>query len=117
VLALFACAPAGLGNDYTENDPVILHDGEHVLIVVGDKKQQRRIELRSLTSSETKFVLDDGRQPAYSGGFLFFIRNQKIFAQPLDAGSGKVSGTASFSGLRLVFACGTVGPGISNCIA
>ena len=82
-------------NDYYENDPAILPDGKHVLMVVSDKKQHRRIELRSLTSSETKIVLDDARLPAYSGGFLFFIRNQKIFAQPFDAGSGKVSGTAT----------------------
>ena len=82
-------------NDYSESDPAILPDGKHVLIVVTDKSQHRRIELRSLTSSDTKFVLDDGRQPAYSGGFLFFIRNQKIFAQPFDVDSGKVSGTAT----------------------
>jgi Tol biopolymer transport system component len=82
-------------NDYSESDPAILPDGKHVLIVVSDKSQHRRIALVSLTSSETKFVLDDGRQPAYSGGFLFFIRNQKIFAQPFDADSGKVSGTAT----------------------
>jgi Tol biopolymer transport system component len=81
-------------NDYSESDPAIL-PGKHVLIVVSDKSQHRRIELASLTSSETKFVLDDGRQPAYAGGFLFFIRNQKIFAQPFDVDSGKVSGAAT----------------------
>ena len=82
-------------NDYAQSDPAILPDGKHVLVVVSDKGQHRRIELRSLTSSEIKFVLEDARQPAYAGGFLFFIRNQKIFAQPFDAGSGKISGTAT----------------------
>ena len=82
-------------NDYSESDPAILPDGKHVLIVVSDKSQHRRIELASLMSSETKVVLDDGRQPAYSSGFLFFIRNQKIFAQPFDVDSGKVSGAAT----------------------
>ena len=57
-------------NDYSESDPAILPERKHVLIVVSDKSQHRRIELASLTSSETKFVLDDGRQPAYSSGFL-----------------------------------------------
>ena len=56
-------------NDYSESDPAILPDGKHVLIVVSDKSQHRRIELASLMSSETKVVLDDGRQPAYSSGF------------------------------------------------
>jgi WD40 repeat protein len=57
--------------------------------------QHKRIELRSLTSSEARVLLEDARQPSYAGGFLFFIRNQKIFAQPFDAGSGTVSGTAT----------------------
>ena len=82
--------------DYAESDPAMLPDGKHVLVVVFDKSRRRRIELRSLVSSEAKVVLDDARQPAYSSGFLFFIRNQKIFAQPFDVGSGKVSGTATF---------------------
>jgi len=82
-------------NDYSDYSPAVLPDGQHILVVVIDKKQQERVELRSLTSSETRFVLDDARQPAYSAGFLFFIRNQKIFAQPFDPGSGKVSGTAT----------------------
>jgi hypothetical protein len=82
-------------NDYAESDPAILPDGKHVLVVVSDKGQHRRIELRSLTSSEARVVLEDARQPAYAGGFMFFIRNQKIFAQPFDAGSATVSGTAT----------------------
>jgi eukaryotic-like serine/threonine-protein kinase len=82
-------------NDYAEDDPAMLPDGKHVLMVVSDKGQRRRIEVRSLTSSESKIVLDDARHPEYCGGFLFFIRNQKIFAQPFDTGSGKLSGTAT----------------------
>ena len=82
-------------NDYSESDPAMLPDGKHVLMVVSDKGQRRRIEFRSLTSSETKTVIDDARHPEYSGGFLFFIRNQKIFAQRFDASSGKLSGTAT----------------------
>jgi Tol biopolymer transport system component len=82
-------------NDYSESDPAMLPDGKHVLMVVSDKGQRRRIEFRSLTSSETKTVIDDARHPEYSGGFLFLIRNQKIFAQRFDASSGKLSGTAT----------------------
>jgi eukaryotic-like serine/threonine-protein kinase len=88
-----AMQPLG-SNDYSEGDPAILPDGKHFLLVVTDKKLHDRIELRSLASSETKSVLDSGELPAYSEGFLFFVRNQKIFAQPFDVGSGKVSGTA-----------------------
>jgi hypothetical protein len=49
--------------------------------VVTDKKRHDRIELRSLTSSEAQFVLDDADFPAYCDGFFLFIRNGKIFAQ------------------------------------
>ncbi len=82
-------------NDYSDSSPAILPDGSHILVVVIDKKQHRRVELRSLTSSEVKIVLDDADRPAYAGGFLFFIRNEKIFAQSFDPGSSKVSGRAT----------------------
>jgi serine/threonine protein kinase/Tol biopolymer transport system component len=82
-------------NDYSQSEPAILPDGEHFLLVVTDKRQHNRIELRSLASSETKLVLEGAGQPAYSGGFLFFVRDRKVLAQPFDATSGKLSGTAA----------------------
>jgi eukaryotic-like serine/threonine-protein kinase len=82
-------------NDYSDYSPAVLPDGKHVLVVVSDKKQHTRVELRSLTSPETKLVLEDASHPGYSSGFLFFIRNEKIFAQSFDPGSGKVSGGAT----------------------
>jgi eukaryotic-like serine/threonine-protein kinase len=82
-------------NDYSESHPAILPDEKHVLVGVSDKKGHSRVEFMSLESSETKLVLDDAGVPAYAGGFLFFIRNNKVFAQPFDLGSGKVSGAAT----------------------
>jgi hypothetical protein len=72
----------------------MLPDGKHLLMVVSDKAQHSRVEFTSLTSPQTKIVLEHVQQPEYSAGFLFFIRNHKIFAQPFDANSGKLSGTA-----------------------
>ena len=76
-------------------NPAILPDGKHILIGVSDKKGHHRVEFMSLQSSETKLVLDDADVPAYAGGFLFFIRDKKVFAQSFDLGSGKVSGAAT----------------------
>jgi Tol biopolymer transport system component len=86
---------ADLGaNDYAESSPATLPDGKHILVVVYDKKQHSRIELRSFASKEVKLVLNDAERPSYSDGFLFFLRNAKLMAQPFDPGSGAVSGTA-----------------------
>ncbi len=51
-------------NDYSDYNPAILPDGTHILVVVIDKQQQRHIEIKSLTSSESKLILDDADQPA-----------------------------------------------------
>ena len=97
-------------NDYSDYTPAVLPDGKRVLVVVVDKGLQRHIEIKSLTSSESKLVLDDGGQPAYCGGFLFFTRNEKIFAQPFDPGSGRALWSGhSFGRCRLVFGYGPVG--------
>jgi hypothetical protein len=82
-------------NDYSDYNPALLPGGKRVLVVVVDKALQRHIEIKSVTSSESKLVLDNADQPAYSGGFLFFTRNEKIFAQPFDPGSGELSGLAT----------------------
>jgi eukaryotic-like serine/threonine-protein kinase len=82
-------------NDYSQHDPAILPDGKHILVGISDKKGPDRVEFMSLQSSESKLVLNDADVPAYAGGFLFFIRNKKIFAQSFDLGSGKVSGAAT----------------------
>jgi hypothetical protein len=57
-------------NDYSESDPAILPEGKHVLIVVSDKSQHRRIEFRSLTSSETKLALNDAEFKNGRGEFF-----------------------------------------------
>ena len=82
-------------NDYSESDPAILPDGKHVLIVVSDKSQHRRIELASLTSSETKLVLDDAGNPHIPADFCFSSGTRKYSRNLLMPDSGKVSGTAT----------------------
>jgi eukaryotic-like serine/threonine-protein kinase len=82
-------------NDYSQHDPAILPDGKHILVGIHGKKGSERVEFMSLQSPESKLVLDNANIPGYAGGFLFFIRNKKVFAQPFNFSSGKVSGAAT----------------------
>ncbi len=83
-------------NDFYQVGPAFLPDGEHFLIVIGEKKtEHQRVELRSLQSSASKLVLEDASFPTYSDGFLLFLRNARVMVQQFDPNSGKVSGTAA----------------------
>jgi Tol biopolymer transport system component len=64
-------------NDYAEGDPAMLPDGKHFLMVVSDKNQHGRIELRSLASSDAKVVLEDAGSAGYAEGFLFLSGTRK----------------------------------------
>ena len=89
--------PVALGalnpNDYSESDPTVLPGGKQILIVVTDKKQHERIEMKSLSSPAVQIVMNDADSPTYSDGLLLFIRNRRLFAQPFDPRSGKLSGS------------------------
>jgi hypothetical protein len=81
-------------NDLVQKNPAFLPDGKHFLYQVESRTYQARIEMGSLVSSDSKLVLENARSPAYSGGFLLFVREGRVFAQRFDAGSGKLSGGA-----------------------
>jgi len=81
-------------NDWSQSDPEFLPDGKHFLYVATDRKFQDRVEMRALGSAETKLVIENASHPTYAAGFLLFIRDSKLFAQPLDPGSARLSGTA-----------------------
>jgi serine/threonine protein kinase len=83
-------------NDLVETSPTFLPDGKHFLYQVEDRTNQARIEMGSLGSSDTQLVLENGRSPSYSAGFLLFVTQTKVFAQRFDANSGKLSGGTIF---------------------
>ncbi len=77
----------------SESAPIFLPDGEHFLYVVATQAQSR-IEMGSLSSNNSQLVLQNASHPVYARGFLLFVRDRKVFAQPFDATSGRLSGSA-----------------------
>ncbi|MBZ5594925.1 MAG: serine/threonine-protein kinase [Acidobacteriia bacterium] len=80
-------------NDWSESDPAFLPDGKHFVYVATDRKFQNRVEMRALGSAEAKLVIENASHPTYAAGFLLFLRDSKLFAQPFDPGSASLSGT------------------------
>ncbi|MHB8733754.1 MAG: serine/threonine-protein kinase [Terriglobales bacterium] len=81
-------------DDVGEGHPAFLPDGKHFLYVAVDRKRHPRVELATLGSAERKLVLDLASHPTYAGGFLLFLRDARLFAQPFDPSSGHLSGAA-----------------------
>jgi serine/threonine protein kinase/Tol biopolymer transport system component len=62
--------------------PTLLPDGRHFLYL---SEPSSTIWLASLDSHETKRLLRADSQALYTPGYLLFVRNQTLFAQPFDA--------------------------------
>ncbi|MGH9523733.1 MAG: protein kinase domain-containing protein [Terriglobales bacterium] len=82
------------GGDTFQSFPAFLPDGDHFLYVSANGQQQPRIEMGSLSSGTHTLVLENAAYPAYSNGYLLFLRGNTVSAQRFDASSGKVTGTA-----------------------
>ncbi|MGE5204825.1 MAG: protein kinase domain-containing protein, partial [Chlamydiota bacterium] len=78
----------------SESAPIFLPDSDHFLYVVATQAQSR-IEMGSLSSNDSQLVLQNAAHPVYARGFLLFVRDRKVFAQPFDPASGRLSGSPS----------------------
>ena len=76
----------------SESAPVFLPDGNHFLYVVATQAQSR-IEMGSLSSNSSQLVLQNASHPVYARGFLLFVRDRKVLAQPFNPASGRLSGS------------------------
>ncbi|MGA9978571.1 MAG: protein kinase [Candidatus Sulfotelmatobacter sp.] len=82
------------GQGYTDRDPYFLPDGKHFLFV-RRAKDSGSIYAGSLDSSATKQggdsdikqILPNGSNVAYSGGFLFYVKEGALTAQEFDPSS------------------------------
>jgi len=81
-------------DDVGEGHPAFLPDGKHFLYVAVDRQSNPHVEMATLGSTERRLVLDHASQPIYAAGFLLFLRDARLFAQPFDPNSGHLSGAA-----------------------
>jgi Tol biopolymer transport system component len=77
--------------------PFFLPDGRHFLYSVSPPAGLlgRAIYAGSLDSGEPKKLRDGGALPAYANGYLLFVQDNALMAQPFDSGRLEVTGEAT----------------------
>jgi eukaryotic-like serine/threonine-protein kinase len=76
--------------------PGFLPDGRHFLYAAESANGSSVIWMGSTDSSARTLVLKDAGAPEFVSGHLLFMRSgNHVFAQPMDAATGAVSGTAT----------------------
>jgi eukaryotic-like serine/threonine-protein kinase len=75
--------------------PALLPDGRHFLYFSLGRGNSGSIWMASLGSSEQEPVLKNADSPEFADGHLLFSRGNRIFAQPFDPATGKLSGEAT----------------------
>jgi Tol biopolymer transport system component len=84
--------------DVLHRNPFFLPDGRHFLYVAVAARSEavtgpRAVFFGSLVQSEPpRLLIDDGSIAKYSNGYLVFLRENMLLAQPFDPASGKLSG-------------------------
>ncbi|MCI0567838.1 MAG: protein kinase [Acidobacteria bacterium] len=80
----------------THRWPSFLPDGNHFLYLVasfGGRREKMGIYAGSLDSKEEKFLVSADSNMAYTPpGYLLFLRERNLLAQPFDAGSLRMTG-------------------------
>ena len=88
--------PVSFGNpdvQATASWPSFLPDGRHFLFAAGTQTDGRGVYVGSLESDAATFLVSSEVKGAYAtGGFLFFVRGESLFAQPFDAARLTLSG-------------------------
>ncbi len=83
------------GDQVTHRLPYFLPDGHHFLFVEGSgKAREGQVLAGDLGSRDTHRVLDQPSNIAFSRGYLFFVRDGAVFAQPFSPDRPSVSGNA-----------------------
>jgi eukaryotic-like serine/threonine-protein kinase len=73
--------------------PYFLPDGKHFLYVGTEGDDFRgKLYAASLDSPEAKLIVDDNSAAAYANGYIFFVKDGNLVAQPFDPDRLSVSG-------------------------
>ncbi len=72
---------------FTDRNPYFLPDGKHFLYVHRGKDALGRVLAGSLAGGEPKEILAAGSNVAYSDGYLFYVKEGALIAQPFDPSS------------------------------
>lgn len=73
--------------------PEFLPDGRHFLYMTGPAGDDRALMVRALDSKEAKTLVKTGSRVVYAEpGYLLYVREQTLVAQPFDARSREIKG-------------------------
>jgi Tol biopolymer transport system component len=82
--------PDAARGELSHSNPAFLPDGRHFLFWVQAAKSS--IRLGSIDSSETIHLLEADSRAIYASGYVFFVRQSALFAQPFDTGRLEMRG-------------------------
>ena len=80
---------------WTHRNPYFLPDGEHFLFIAREPASTATagsLYAGSLKGQEPKLVLERASNVQYSGGFLLYLKDANLIAQPFDASGLKLTG-------------------------
>jgi hypothetical protein len=82
--------------EHTHRWPSFLPDGRHFLYLSNEEGPQSRWSIRvgSLDSPDSQFVLEARSNAAYQDGYLLFVRDGTLLAQPFDPDRLRLGGDA-----------------------
>jgi Tol biopolymer transport system component/tRNA A-37 threonylcarbamoyl transferase component Bud32 len=80
---------------WTHRNPYFLPDGEHFLFIAREPASTATagtLYAGSLTGEEPKLVLERASNVQYSGGYLLYLKDANLVAQPFDPSGLKLTG-------------------------
>ena len=78
----------------THRWPYFLPDGQHFLYFAGASAEALSIHIAALDSSDTKVLFPASSNAAYLPGYLLYIRDRMLMAQPFDERKLQIRGQA-----------------------
>ena len=81
--------------DFGHTSPWFLPDGNHFLYRIGVNTNPKGVLISSLDTTKSVPLMPDNTGAVYTPGYLLFVRNGALMAQPFDADHLKLQGEAT----------------------